>query len=659
MQCESSEPSKTWLGTGISELCKGKGRWSFSVNPINISKYHAVLFNLPVTLKEPPKPHRSSDPHHWDDDHVHMPYSEKSLFPITENGKDVIKLRWDIIRENLSKPISNTSELDAAIRSYNSSLPKFTALHHFLEEVAEEEESEYFFTNILPKIIKLALKLPELIPGSLPLLKKGHNRSVSLSQLQIASLLANGFLCTFPWRKEVACTYPGVNFVRLFSAHDRPERQTCVDEKLKCIVHYFKRVTSTSPVGVVTFERKFIPKSSMPRWDTLRNNIANSKVYINSSGTIEDDGLGFLQVDFANRNVGGGVLGYGCVQEEIRFIICPELIVSRLFVEQLGDQEAVIVTGVERFSNYSGYGESFQWKGNVIDDTPHDEYGRRRTSICIIDATHFNKPKDQFHPSAMLRELNKAYVGFHSREKVNLAPVATGNWGCGAFRGNSSLKTVLQLMACCAAERDMVYYSFGNEELRDEFYEMYLFLINNNIIISQLWRFLSGFVSTGAPEKNLYPFIQQAYFDSKKQPSIKSFFFPKKEVTVKNVLSSKKFQDKPSTSSSKVKSSKSDSELKMEEGYDSYEDVIPATPPSFKLKKKVKKDPQLTNEEILERLPKANVADLIDEIDGGIINNGKERVNEETLLSSIDKLSRKNKNSKSSEDMDIDLLFSK
>lgn len=77
-----------------------------------------------------------------------------------------------------------------------------------------EEESEEFFENILPKIIQLALKLPEIVPGSIPLLKKHHNKSVSLSQVQISSLLANAFLCTFPWKKEVSCTYPGVNFVR-------------------------------------------------------------------------------------------------------------------------------------------------------------------------------------------------------------------------------------------------------------------------------------------------------------------------------------------------------------------------------------------------------------------------------------------------------------
>lgn len=35
-------------------------------------------------------------------------------------------------------------------------------------------------------------------------------------------------------------------------------------------------------------------------------------------------------VDFANKNIGGGVLGFGSVQEEILFVIHPELIVSVL-----------------------------------------------------------------------------------------------------------------------------------------------------------------------------------------------------------------------------------------------------------------------------------------------------------------------------------------
>ena len=46
-----------------------------------------------------------------------------------------------------------------------------------------------------------------------------------------------------------------------------------------------------------------------------------------------------------NRFIGGGVLNWGCVQEEIRFVICQELIVACLFTEVMESNEALIITG--------------------------------------------------------------------------------------------------------------------------------------------------------------------------------------------------------------------------------------------------------------------------------------------------------------------------
>jgi len=65
-----------------------------------------------------------------------------------------------------------------------------------------EEEAEVFFNNLLPKIIELALRLPTLITNPIPLLKQNHSHSISFSQMQIACLLANAFLCTFPYRND-------------------------------------------------------------------------------------------------------------------------------------------------------------------------------------------------------------------------------------------------------------------------------------------------------------------------------------------------------------------------------------------------------------------------------------------------------------------------
>ncbi|TRY75215.1 hypothetical protein TCAL_16810 [Tigriopus californicus] len=92
----------------------------------------------------------------------------------------------------------------------------------------------------------------------------------------------------------------------------------------------------------VTFHRHFIPYQSLPDWHKSKKQL--TELHINAKGTIEDDGFGMLQVDFANALVGGGVLGHGCVQEEIRFLISPELILSRLFTEGSSGNECLVVT---------------------------------------------------------------------------------------------------------------------------------------------------------------------------------------------------------------------------------------------------------------------------------------------------------------------------
>lgn len=95
------------------------------------------------------------------------------------------------------------------------------------------------------------------------------------------------------------------------------------------------------------------------------------------------------------------------MQEEIRFVICPELIVSRLFTECLDSTEALVIVGCERFSNYSGYGHTFEWIGDFQDETPLDSFGRRHCSIVAMDALCFSNASSQFSLSNLAREVNK------------------------------------------------------------------------------------------------------------------------------------------------------------------------------------------------------------------------------------------------------------
>jgi poly(ADP-ribose) glycohydrolase len=256
-------------------------------------------------------------------------------------------------------------------------------------------------------------------------------------------------------------------------------------EKLQCICNYFRRVCKDMPTGVLTFQRRYINPKDLPKWEICDLKFSSMKLHVSSAGKIETHGDGMLQVDFANKFVGGGVLGHGCVQEEIRFIICPELIVSRLFTEALKPQEALLMYGAEQFNSYSGYAQNFEWAGDFVDQTPWDDYRRKKTSIVAIDALMFRSKGDQYSETMMTRELNKAYVGFRHELLAKAPAVASGNWGCGAFGGEATLKSLIQLMVCCYCGRDLAYFTFGDDELRDQIYEMYSFLKDKEVTVGE------------------------------------------------------------------------------------------------------------------------------------------------------------------------------
>lgn len=148
--------------------------------------------------------------------------------------------------------------------------------------------------------------------------------------------------------------------------------------------------------------------------------------------------------------------------------------------------EALVMMGSEQFSEYDGYASSFTFAGDFEDETPRDASGRRECYIVAIDALHFMQSSHQYREELMLRELNKAYVGFYHPLSTPAPGVATGNWGCGAFGGDANLKALLQLMVCCVLNRPIVYYTFGDRELRDRIAEMYTFLVDNKIKVCKI-----------------------------------------------------------------------------------------------------------------------------------------------------------------------------
>ncbi|KAL2922418.1 Poly(ADP-ribose) glycohydrolase 1, partial [Bienertia sinuspersici] len=200
-----------------------------------------------------------------------------------------------------------------------------------------------------------------------------------------------------------------------------------LEHKIKCIVHYFERIHSCVPKGFVSFERKVLPLEhnpslvSYPTADFWANsviplclfevaNLSTVYVFLNfgmsikvfnicSTGLIEDQSSGALEVDFANKYLGGGALSRGM-----------------LFLPSMSDNEAIEIVGAERFSNYSGYASTFRHTGNHVDVRDVDSLGRRKTKIVAIDAL-CSPGLRQYRVDCLLREVNKAFCGFLDQHK--------------------------------------------------------------------------------------------------------------------------------------------------------------------------------------------------------------------------------------------------
>lgn len=176
--------------------------------------------------------------------------------------------------------------------------------------------------------------------------------------------------------------------------------------------------------------------------------------------------------------------------------------------------ESILIVGAEQFSTYTGYGGKFTYAGPHDDTNPVDDRQRRSVSIVAIDAIPFGYSGEdsQFKKQGILRELNKAYSGFTNKvtgddnDTKTQTPVATGNWGCGAFGGNKSLKTLVQWMAASRAGRRVKYSTFKDTKLCDRQTRLAEKLLSKNMTVGKLYRILLSYSET----EDLFEYVTSA-----------------------------------------------------------------------------------------------------------------------------------------------------
>ena len=385
----------------------------------------------------------------WDVDHLKLPCSSRNQYRKSQ-ALDTRLWKWELICRSIANPIESPDALIAAINQYQTKRSPMLALVRFFHTMSLENFTR-FFASTLRTIVTLVLRTPEILEDPISILRVEGSDTVKLNREQCQCLVANMFLCTFPKQGRKSDVFGDQNFSRLFGAASTPVGAA----KLECFFAYFDACGKFDQSEMVSFRLCSRPGDTAAEWSACNVELGpeNPLQVFESGGIEEAAGPGVTEIDFANKLIGGGVLGNGAIQEEIRFAISPELLVAKMICPQLADEEALLMDGVLMFSRHQGYASSFRFVEPILKLV--------KCQLVAIDALYFGDARsDQYLESKVLRELNKCIAGFDMHEA---STICSGNWGCGYFGGDIQLKALIQMLCAARAGKPLWYYTFGED----------------------------------------------------------------------------------------------------------------------------------------------------------------------------------------------------
>eukprot|EP01156_Anaeramoeba_ignava_P016686 Anaeramoba_ignava/a626696_8.p1 GENE.a626696_8~~a626696_8.p1 ORF type:complete len:138 (-),score=40.58 a626696_8:16-429(-) len=124
------------------------------------------------------------------------------------------------------------------------------------------------------KIVSLAQK--KVIKEPIKLMKQNQESSFTLTQEQVACLMANAFLCTFKPRKWAHPNDPNalasINFIDLYN---ESQNTFLVAQKIKALIHYLLRVNEHKNYSNIFIQRNTNKQNweirIFPFWELMKN----------------------------------------------------------------------------------------------------------------------------------------------------------------------------------------------------------------------------------------------------------------------------------------------------------------------------------------------------------------------------------------------------
>jgi hypothetical protein len=401
--------------------------------------------------------------------------------------------KWTDIYAKITDKINSIVEMDAVITTVLMGKLKprqitntFNLYHSDEQYAADRVPVDQIINDIIPFMQKLMKDAPRTFKDfDSRLLVPDVATNIVFTRPQIATIIVCIWFGLFDYNyvssgKFTIDNFPEPTFINIFTNQNI--------FALQCLMTYFNKVRHqmTHPdenvraifaASNVIFKRAVL--TAEPDWV---NSAAPMCQIVLGSDTHVDKESAKMLTAFAHEYIGGDMFRGPLTQEEIILLVFPECIAATLICGALGDKESLTVIGVERMSNYSGYGSSVRFTG-AHDDTAPKGYSPDETEVMVqrailfIDASPRTSTKSQFVDDFM-REVNKAYCGFSSLSfSRDGEPIACGNWSYGFNGNNMQVKLLQQIIAASQAGKSIIYCPTGDlaNNLRD-----YLFYFEKN-----------------------------------------------------------------------------------------------------------------------------------------------------------------------------------
>ncbi|POM84952.1 Poly (ADP-ribose) glycohydrolase (PARG) family protein [Cryptosporidium meleagridis] len=325
---------------------------------------------------------------------------------------------------------------------------------------ADRTQSSKFFSSTFSVLSECLVKITDnLADNELPIniITKKTNSIQMLTRKIIALFLFAGFLGLFP-NNFFNNQTPGLDFSGFFSSSRASSNQ------LSSFLSYFNtmggKISQKDPMvnEYVIIQRHH--KSPLKENMLISSTLALKQTQI-ISGFMESHNPGghVVEAIFANKIYGSATLHNCMNQEEIVMTVVPETLIGRFFLENLHDEDSVTVRGAMRYSNYNGFGTD-KFTFQPIKES--EMYMSLPRVYAVVDAISRGSRLKEFTLEYALREINKLTSAlcddfYGESEERDRSQFVTGYWGGGVFGGDNQYKFILQLIAACFCNRQLVY----------------------------------------------------------------------------------------------------------------------------------------------------------------------------------------------------------